>query len=548
MNRCIAIVAAAWMGLQEPEIFGDDAPSGESTANTDGGDRESEDPKPLTRLEHEGIDEDVAKVKAWIDAGSLEDLAASRACVARLRTRGAGRRGSVPPLTLAAITVLVPGGPPSLQAAIAPLRSLNVIDDESTARNTISALRMADVELITAIGVVQRYVNEKEKEAVTAEAATVLAALKALSREVQADLAAVDRYLVAVTELPDLGTLYEERLLDHVDQIARRHGCRKNGILCLTIDGALFGSEEGASELEPGFVGRLRANSHVTVHVFGQANEVGDSTAAVRDSITLKMGEIERTSALTRDDTKQSGLRCGNVEAGYVLVKSEVLTVPNRISAREAEVQFTRTPANTAQAPVQARYAAQIEHGHYYVDVGLMVPFVLDGQQTLTDRAENGARYVLLERKLLVTAALALNVFPGGRRKDALTPFGDLGCDPRLEARELKRCRRRAVGRPFAELFGFQLGVDLDITNLTDRFFFGVVIEPLTGLTFSTGLAVIEVEEPRDRVYEGQLVTMESDLAPVRRHRPRWYGAFVLSYDLVRFVQQVRARFEGERG
>ena len=542
-------------------------------------------------VQHRRHEQDAENLRTWLAMDSLEAMVSAKEChegLIKAHAEFVGAQDSPP--VLRSRTVSAPAAAPSTLAAqhgevstiVQDLNKLQAVDNTNapTVFETLEALaeRWDAIDLATAkstatkkVEIAKTVAEELAKDVSTADkkkaadeekkkiepAASELAEIVAYEKAVleirsaiESDLERVDTYLAAHVVVSSFDATAKQKLAaarsEQLTQVAKEHNCRNNERLCLTTDGALLGSG-----VEPGFVGRLEAKSKVTVLVFADTSTGEGSGATVRDAITLKMGEIERTSELTRPTSEETGegeeagvdacLKLSE-KAGYVLVKSEVLTVPDGNSVRYGVVEFERK-ASDGKVEAKEAHRVRIEHGLYYVDAGLLVPFVPRGKREVAATNRNGAQVVGVDEKLHVTGALAINVFPGGRRKDALSPFEDLRCDDRLPARDWQKCRRRAVGRPFAELFGIQLAADFN-GDLTDQFYFGAVFEPLTGLTLSTGLALIELDTLPKGVIEGQLVTSDADLEASSKHAPRWYGGFTLSYDLVRFIQNARARFK----
>lgn len=502
----------------------------------------------------------------WTSSNTIYKQESARACYEDLLEKRRGylaKYPSVPRLRSSALSL------PPLQGAgsfkeqrdtaervLGELQSLTITNDssDSTVEDATKALAVLErsFQTLANISVKAQLIAAQKAKKNAKELADLNAfdaAMQDWRRAVVDDWKALDGYLAGriLPAAPDLAKL-EEAQNEQVEQLARTYGCREDDRLCLTYDGQLLGSPQGLDGLEPGFLGRLEEGSQVTVYVFEYVDADGKKDDA---SITLKMGEIERSSVLTRPapegeqgDSKPGPCKALMTKVGYQMVKSEVLTVPDKTTAAYAVVEFERSKqGDDTTVTVRARHRARIDHGLYRIDVGILVPFVPRGQQDIDVFSRGGSRFVDVRERLHVTGALALNVFPGGRRKDVISPFEDLGCDSRLPAQQWLRCRRRSVGRPIAELFGLQLAADFN-SNLLDQIYVGVVMEPLTGLTFSTGVAILEVEDLATGVFEGQLVTSESDLVARQHHVARWYGGFTLSYDIVRFVQNARARFK----
>ena len=68
-----------------------------------------------------------------------------------------------------------------------------------------------------------------------------------------------------------------------------------------------------------------------------------------------------------------------------------------------------------------------VDHGVELAPFGLFVPFAIAGKRKVARQIEQ-ERYLAVETDLNVTAGLAMNVFPGDRRRGEFTPWSNLRC------------------------------------------------------------------------------------------------------------------------
>lgn len=266
-----------------------------------------------------------------------------------------------------------------------------------------------------------------------------------------------------------------------------------------------------------------------------------------QDSFSIGMAEIARVDVLIRDQPEPAAEEGAEVcqrktaaEVGYVVKASQEFTVPKSLGVTDVSI--------TIQSNSSTRtFESAIDHGYYYVDLGLFVPFTVNGKRTIDARNVGSERYVTVDDDLRVTAGIAMNVFPGGRRRGELTPWSNLPeCSGNETTKSDKRACKRAL-RSWAEFMGLQIGADLDVRDPIDQFYFGVVFEPVSGVTFSVGPAIMKVDRLPAGVVQGQLVTSDADLEPRSRYEARFYGSFGLSLDLVQAVRALRDRLEKEK-
>jgi hypothetical protein len=189
-----------------------------------------------------------------------------------------------------------------------------------------------------------------------------------------------------------------------------------------------------------------------------------------------------------------------------------------------------KTSPNQHEIPVRV--------SRYYASVGVLFPFVINGEQELVGRALPGSaeRTLDVKRSLYTLPAIVLNVHPGGRRVGTITPF-DRRC--KKAGKELESlCHRRRL----AEIVGLQFGVDVDLAKPLDQFFAGLSFEFVTGVSINVGMAVKQMRTLRSGDYVGQLITDEAMLSGRLAWGVRFYSGLTLSFDVISAIRSAKDR------
>lgn len=343
---------------------------------------------------------------------------------------------------------------------------------------------------------------------------------------------AQDSYSQAMQHEQEIRHAYADALERLRESLVERHGCNQSNKLCLDA----HGQRAGTALASP-----IAAGTAFDVIVFAEAGNYSKHT------VVLELMEVARISVVVEppdasEPPGQQGAKvaCTDLQPeaaiGWEVLQTQAFTVPKSLGVTRGVVRFTRSLDHVNQA--MASHSFEINHGFYYVDVGLFVAFVPGGKQNISARNLGDERYLATTRDLHVTAGLAINVFPGGRRRGELTAFSNLGCDESGQV-DCKKYRRR---RRAADLLGLQVGVDLDIRDPLDQFYLGLVFEPVTGVTFSVGAAVLKVDQLGVALSEGQLVASDADLKPRSVYEIRPCFSVGLSFDLFQAVRAARER------
>lgn len=340
-----------------------------------------------------------------------------------------------------------------------------------------------------------------------------------------------------------------ETLTDYTTLFAENE-CERSLVVCLDGDGnglrkdAKTGRETVPANLEQG--------RKLTIKVIGCAARY----QGVEFSLGLVGGRQEEQ--LFRVDYHQAGdptkvLPDGEVRGAsacdkstdYAVLNSTILEVP---ATTKVQLQFERKAAKdpTLVAASQA-YDARVLRPLYFLDISVAAPFVIGGKRRIGTRPvpDLDAHALTLEQGLLVAPALMLHVFPAGRRLGAISSFGvDRICPTRNEDptdEQAKRCRRRNRARKAANSLGVQLGVGLDLEDLSTefpKFYGGVFFEPVVGLNIGVGAAVLGGDELTDGHRIGELVAADQlNAYATQRFMVRPYISISVSFDIIRNVR-----------
>lgn len=173
----------------------------------------------------------------------------------------------------------------------------------------------------------------------------------------------------------------------------------------------------------------------------------------------------------------------------------------------------------TLQGAKRQDYVIPINHGKYYIEVGVLLPFVYNGSRKVTGApipGTGGDQTLTVKETWQITPALVLNVFPGGRSRGKITSF-EIG----------------NVCRSLANLLGIQAGIDLDLSRPFDRFYVGGVFAPVTGLSLNAGLALLEGEFIPKNYRNGLLLPQGESFTPDIKFMPRFYFGLTATLDLL---------------
>lgn len=180
----------------------------------------------------------------------------------------------------------------------------------------------------------------------------------------------------------------------------------------------------------------------------------------------------------------------------------------------ELTIRFVHAPEAAKQRIVR------VDLGYSYYSVALLVAATFKGDRRVLRDLDTISDHA-------VDPGLALNIFPFGRQR------GVIGY--------LRKCRIVSTGRCVANMLGFQLATDLDLTSPTDKLYAGLVLEPVAGLAFVGGVSLRKVAVVPAA---GELPAVEpmAGAAPSdSRYVVRGYLGITITLDLLDTISRVGA-------
>lgn len=201
----------------------------------------------------------------------------------------------------------------------------------------------------------------------------------------------------------------------------------------------------------------------------------------------------------------------GEAKPQYAVLFTNKHVVPDDEAAESVTISL--------QGKVRKDYTIAINHGKYYIEVGVLLPFVYNGSRKVTGApipGTGGDQTLTVKETWQITPALVINVFPGGRSRGKITSF-EIG----------------NVCRSLANLLGIQAGIDLDLSRPFDRFYVGGVFAPVTGLSLNAGLALLEGEFIPKNYRNGLLLPQGESFTPDIKFMPRFYFGLTATLDLL---------------
>jgi hypothetical protein len=225
--------------------------------------------------------------------------------------------------------------------------------------------------------------------------------------------------------------------------------------------------------------------------------------------------------------TKEGSAKSASAPARYIQLKELVATVPDDSSIESLQISFKRTKPGSGEV-IAKSYKVAIDRGKYYLEIGLLVPFVVNGSTvvgTTPLSGTGGEQRITVFNDSIVSPAVAVNLFPGGRRKGRVSSF-----DP----------------WSFWDFVGLQAGVDIDLAHAFDRVYGGLALEPVAGISLNLGIAAIKSQLVPESYAEGMLLPKGETLTPRTEYLPRFYFGVTVTTDvqttIVGAVQAARAQ------
>jgi hypothetical protein len=164
---------------------------------------------------------------------------------------------------------------------------------------------------------------------------------------------------------------------------------------------------------------------------------------------------------------------------------------------------------------VRAEHEFRVDHGRSFFELGLLLAIVVDGSRDATSSLVpgTGERAIRVVEDELVVPSLVLNVYPlGGRSRDARF------C-----------CSERFSWDWFANSIVLQVGLDVDFTDLSDKWLAGMMFEPVAGLGLGGGVGLVEGEALLDGFAAGMLIEDPNERYATSRYFARGYVGLTVS-------------------
>lgn len=296
---------------------------------------------------------------------------------------------------------------------------------------------------------------------------------------------------------------------------AKAHNCADPRVLCFDAKGAEFVKHELPREVNAGevYVAKVIMTKG---QMKNEVTRVAFSNRAARDVTFEISGDQPRTAdaqdllaaAATSDEALVlyktfTAEAVGDEALEFVVTVTHAVKDPNAADA-EPVIDDTRS------------YVIPVARGYSYYSVALLVAATYRGERTI-HRDLSASENTSLE------GGLALNIFPGGRRR------GVIGY---LRA-------TKGWARAFADTLGVQLGTDLNLSDPFDHVYAGIVFEPVAGLGFVAGMSLRTVAfVPPGSDLPGQLDPTDS-IPTVDRRVLRPYLGVTVTFDLLDTLARV---------
>jgi hypothetical protein len=220
------------------------------------------------------------------------------------------------------------------------------------------------------------------------------------------------------------------------------------------------------------------------------------------------------------DQLKQLAALCPKLDqapkVAYVQVVSKSVQVPTDARVKALTITTTNQRDDVGSGSVEVK----VNHGYYYLEAGVLVSFIPGGSRKIVTSPLPGAggqKTITVAEDLQVTPAVVLNAFPGGRRRALYSPFEVL------------------APRTALDLFGLQGGIGLNFSQ-APTFFFGGVVEPVTGLSLNGGVALVQAQFVPANYAANMLLPQGETLTPDTRYRVRGYFGITATTDVVNLV------------
>ena len=184
-------------------------------------------------------------------------------------------------------------------------------------------------------------------------------------------------------------------------------------------------------------------------------------------------------------------------------------------------IDFRRTERGAKRPSADRHYEIAVDHGRYYIEPALLVPFVFRGDRAaqIVPAVGTGNLRLGMVEDWHVTAAATLQVFPFGRQKGQIHSF--------------KNCRWRGC---FDNTLGVQVGTG--IGNVFKEWYLGVAFEPVSGFSVGVGAALLKGDFFAHGRAEGMLLPSVDQAAVNSEYMLRAYFGVLLTLDILQTIDR----------
>ena len=298
--------------------------------------------------------------------------------------------------------------------------------------------------------------------------------------------------------------------------------CSGDNTFCIeATTGEPFCKKKNALTI-PGLPKQVEGGTTFTVRVMGLTDtggtySIGVASSFLHDSLFAPATAPSGAAPNIEKINGQGELALDPNEPKFGQLGDEkTMSIPSDSKLLLVKIVYAWTPdIKDERAPRKKQYVIELDHGKYYLEVGLLMPVVFGGSRTVTPTlvpGTGGQQRLTVSNDTVVSPALALNVFPGGRRNGRVSAFGPY----------------RA-----GDLVGFQFALDLDLKHAFDRFYLGLVLEPIAGFSVNPGMAMVKGQFLPDGHAAGMLVPSGETFTPHSKYMPRPYLGLTITNEIL---------------
>jgi hypothetical protein len=321
--------------------------------------------------------------------------------------------------------------------------------------------------------------------------------------------------------------------------LADQEGCSGSNALCLREDGSCVdrgsGSTCGARVSSgqslvvrvlgwPGLVAAGRVHVSFTVYARNESLTTPSAPTTFAAKLAPPPTDLGHIVALIQAAGAQSPALLATATSPAPAATDDFVRV---VFSRDADPESaTLPPALSPTAtddPAMATSAVRdvsVNPGTYYLDFGLMLPLTLDQSVVATPDISTGERTLSVRTDARIVPAFVINAYPGGRLRSRVSSFcnGPLHCA--------------------ASWLGMQLGVGVGSPNHppAGELYLGSLFTPISGLSFSSGLALVNQQIYPATYHDGAILPAGATLTPATHWYAEPYVGFSASLDLLTLI------------